>query len=191
MTAVMSTSLNVVSDADSCCAWTSRSAMRLRSGDIGTTSSRGSTCARRASTRRAAGAARCAPAAERDGQRAGLARGRALRRRELEQLHPCRATRRCRLAGDAAAPARRGRRRATCGAAALGCAAAAGAAARLRPLRGCAAAARASRRQPAGCRLAGRAGLDGADHVADLDRRAFGDALLGQRAGDRRRQLRP
>ena len=35
MTAVMSTSLNVVSDAASCCAWTSRSATRLRSGDIG------------------------------------------------------------------------------------------------------------------------------------------------------------
>src|SRR5262245_5916606 len=49
-TAVMSTSLNVVSDAASCCAWTSRAATRLRSGDITTTSSRGSTCASRSST---------------------------------------------------------------------------------------------------------------------------------------------
>src|SRR4051812_32173553 len=49
MTWVMSTSLNVVSEADSCWAGTSRSATRLRSDDIGTTSSRGSTWASRSS----------------------------------------------------------------------------------------------------------------------------------------------
>ena len=41
---------NVVSEALSVCAWTSRSATRLRSGDIGTISSRGSTWASRSST---------------------------------------------------------------------------------------------------------------------------------------------